>query len=74
MKVVLSMIKRALTEEEKGFIQGVAWGVALCTRYEIGADTMLLESGIPLKDFIAAGVIDHDLKPIRKLFREINRK
>ena len=59
-----------MSEGDKGFIRGMAWGIALNTRYQIGADQMLHESGLPLKDFISAGVIEHDLKPIRKLFKE----
>jgi hypothetical protein len=59
-----------VTTQDRGFIQGVAWGIAIQHRYNLGPDHMLQESGIPLKDFVAAGVVDSDLKVIRKLARE----
>lgn len=55
--------------EKRGFVQGVAWGIALQHRYNLMASQMLRESGLKLSDFVDADVVDSDLKCIKELAR-----
>lgn len=62
--------------EKRGFIQGYAVAVGVIVRLHdhpsIAAD-LLQQSGFTLRDFERAGVDEYDLKPVRKLFREMRR-
>ena len=50
---------------ERGFVQGVAWGIALQHHYGLGADQMLHESGLLLADFVDAQVVESDMKAVK---------
>lgn len=58
------------SESNKAFIRGMAWGIALSSRCNVDAGGMLKESGMSAKEFKAAGVMEHDLKEIRKIEKE----
>ena len=53
--------------EVRGFIRGVAWCIALMTRFHIDAGGLLKESGIEYEDFRKAKVVEADLRAIRKV-------
>jgi hypothetical protein len=52
-------------EMDRGFVQGVAWAVALLHQYPFSADGMLNESGLRLNDFIDAKVAEGDLRHVK---------
>lgn len=56
--------------EKRGFVQGAAWGIALQFRYNLGADQMLRESGLQLKDFTEADVVASDLAEVKKAAKQ----
>ena len=51
----------------KGFIQGVAWAIAVCMRggLEGAGERLLTESGLRLRDFRNAKVEEYDLSQVR---------
>lgn len=53
--------------EQRGYIQGVAWAIAVLGRYPIGAGGVLKESGITYGEFKASGVVANDLRVIREI-------
>lgn len=63
----------ALSEEDRGFIQGIALAVALVSRMHdqptIAAD-VAAEAGYTLADYERAGVDEYDLNVLRTLRRE----
>lgn len=60
------MTDRAIEEATKrGFVQGVAWAIALIHQHPLDADGMLFESGLRLVDFVDAGVDGDDLRRIK---------
>jgi hypothetical protein len=50
---------------KRGFVQGVAWAIALQHHYNLGSDQMLHESGLALADFVDARVVESDLKAVK---------
>jgi hypothetical protein len=51
--------------EQRGFVRGVAWGIALQHAHRLDPDQMLFESGLRLVDFMDAGVEGEDLRRIK---------
>lgn len=49
----------------RGFVQGVAWAIALRHLWNLGSDQMLHESGLSLADFVDAGVLESDLDEVK---------
>jgi hypothetical protein len=52
-------------ERQRGFVQGIAWAIALISDHRLDADQMLFESGLRLVDFLDAKVPDSDLRKIK---------
>jgi hypothetical protein len=62
-----------MTDEERGFVQGMAIAVAIVARHHglptIAAD-VAATAGYTISDYVRAGVDEYDLKVLRKLRRE----
>jgi hypothetical protein len=66
------MSDNELSAEQKGFVQGVAWAVAVLHNYHVSPSGLLQESGLNAEDFKRAGVIAKDMRVVRKLLKEIS--
>lgn len=61
----MGVIKEVDAERTRGFVQGVAWAIALLHYHPFNADGMLFESGLRLVDFVDAGVEGEDLRRVK---------
>ena len=67
------MKKKHITQREIGFTQGIAYAANLMCRYDLDAENLIKETGIPIEDF-RKYVPKEDLEHLEEIFENLESK